>query len=85
MVSAPVLFHLEYDPSVYELIEPGKNSIEDVDYAALHREIIRGPGLEKTRNLQKKHSLAAMNVLDRFPTTDAQTALQNIILAMQQL
>ncbi|XP_001660255.2 decaprenyl-diphosphate synthase subunit 2 [Aedes aegypti] len=85
LVSAPVLFHLEYDPSVYELIEPGKNSIEDVDYSALHREIIRGPGLEKTRNLQKKHSLAAMNVLDRFPTTDAQTALQNIILAMQQL
>ncbi|XP_053688074.1 all trans-polyprenyl-diphosphate synthase PDSS2-like [Sabethes cyaneus] len=85
LVSAPVLFHLEYDPSIYKIIEKGRNSVDDVDYSALHKEICRGPGLERTRNLQEKHSQAAMNVLRRFPSTDAQKALQNIILAMQQL
>ncbi|XP_058834895.1 all trans-polyprenyl-diphosphate synthase PDSS2-like [Topomyia yanbarensis] len=85
LVSAPVLFHMEYDPSIYKIIEKGRKSVEDVDYSALHKEVCQGPGMEKTRNLQKKHSLAAMNVLDRFPPTDAHTALQNIILAMQQL
>ncbi|XP_055606987.1 all trans-polyprenyl-diphosphate synthase PDSS2-like [Uranotaenia lowii] len=85
LVSAPVLFHLEYDPEIYGIIEKGRTSVEDVDYVALHNEVIRGPGLERTRNLQKKHSMAAMNVLTRFPSSDAQTALLNIIMAMQQL
>ncbi|KAL1395225.1 hypothetical protein pipiens_002899 [Culex pipiens pipiens] len=85
LVSAPVLFHLEYDPSIYSIIEKGRNSVEDVDYRALHHHISRGPGLERTRSLQSKHSMAAMKVLDRFAPTDAQAALQNIIVAMQQL
>lgn len=85
LVSAPVLFHLEYDPAMYEDIQKGYISVENVDYEKLHREIRNGPGLERTRDLQRKHSLAAMNMLSKFPPTDARSALQNIILAMQDL
>lgn len=85
LVSAPVLFHLEYDPSIYAEIEKGCASVDDIDYEKLHRAIGNGPGLEKTKNLMRKHSHAAMEVLDRLPPTDARTALQNIILAMQEL
>ncbi|XP_053684655.1 all trans-polyprenyl-diphosphate synthase PDSS2 [Sabethes cyaneus] len=85
LVSAPVLFHLEHDPSLYEEIKKGLESVDNIDYAKIHAEVIKGPGLEKTRNLQKKHSLAAMAVLNELPPTDARTALQNIILAMQDL
>ncbi|XP_055535652.1 all trans-polyprenyl-diphosphate synthase PDSS2 [Wyeomyia smithii] len=85
LVSAPVLFHLEHDPSLYEEIKKGRESVDNIDYAKIHAEVIKGPGLEKTRNLQKKHSLAAMAVLNELPPTDARTALQNIILAMQDL
>ncbi|KAL9700959.1 hypothetical protein quinque_004400 [Culex quinquefasciatus] len=85
LVSAPVLFHLEYDPSIYAEIEKGRNSIEQIDYSSLHKAIGTGPGLERTKNLMKKHSHAAMAVLDRLEPSDARTALQNIILAMQEL
>lgn len=85
LISAPVLFHLEHDPTLYEEIKKGRESVDNIDYAKIHSEVIKGPGLEKTRNLQKKHSLAAMAVLNELPPSDARTALQNIILAMQDL
>jgi len=85
LVSAPVLFHLEYDPDLYEEIKKGLKSVDNIDYDKLHAEILKGPGLEKTRNLARKHSLAAMKVLNELPPTDARTALQNIILAMQDI
>ena len=85
MVSAPVLFHLEHDPKLYEEIEKGKQSIENVDFAKIHKIILQGPGLEKTKEMQSKHTTAAMRVLESFPANDARTALENIILAMQDL
>lgn len=85
LVSAPVLYHLEYDPSLYDEIEKGKVSVEKIDYAKIHKAILDGPGLEKTKELQRKHTTAAIGVLEKFPATDARTALENIILAMQDL
>ncbi|XP_058833368.1 all trans-polyprenyl-diphosphate synthase PDSS2-like [Topomyia yanbarensis] len=85
LISAPVLFHLAHDPGLYEEIKKGRESVDNIDYAKIHSEVIKGPGLEKTRNLQKKHSLAAMAVMNELPPSDARTALQNIILAMQDL
>ncbi|XP_055627897.1 all trans-polyprenyl-diphosphate synthase PDSS2-like [Toxorhynchites rutilus septentrionalis] len=85
LVSAPVLFHLEYDPSIYAEIEKGRALVDDIAYDELHRVIANGPGVEKTKNLMRKHSHAAMEVLERLSPSDARTALQNIILAMQEL
>jgi len=33
LTSAPVMFHLEHDPSLFEEIDKGVNSVQDVDYA----------------------------------------------------
>lgn len=85
LVSAPVLYHLEYDPNAYELIKKGYVSVENVDYKTLHSEILKGPSVDKTQILQRKHSQAAMNVLQKFPPSDARTALENILHAMQDL
>ncbi|XP_065087154.1 all trans-polyprenyl-diphosphate synthase PDSS2-like [Ochlerotatus camptorhynchus] len=86
LISAPVMFHLEHDPTLYEeIIKMGRESVDNIDYVKIHSEVIKGPGLEKTCNLQKKHSLAAMAVLNELPPSDARTALQNIILAMEDL
>lgn len=86
LISAPVLFHLDYDSTLYDEIEKGFVSIENVNYAKVHSEIMNcNVGIEKTKNLQRKHSVAAMNVLNKFPPSDARTALQNIILAMQDV
>ncbi|XP_063702467.1 all trans-polyprenyl-diphosphate synthase PDSS2-like [Culicoides brevitarsis] len=85
LVSAPVLFHLEYDPSLYEEIKKGKKTVDDINFAHIHSEILKGPGLEKTRNLARKHCEQAMKVLNQLKPSDARTALQNIILAMQDI
>ncbi|XP_055373304.1 all trans-polyprenyl-diphosphate synthase PDSS2 [Condylostylus longicornis] len=85
LVSAPILFHLEEDQSLYDEIEKGKKCVDKVDYEKIHSIIIRGPGVQKTKQLQKKHTNAAMKVLEKFPPSDARTALENILLAMQDL
>lgn len=85
LISAPVLYHLNAFPETYADLEVGKQHIEKIDFAKLHAAILKGPGLEKTRELQRKHIISALKVLDELPNTDARTALQNIILAMQEL
>lgn len=85
LVSAPVLYHLHAFPETYAEIEKGREHIEKIDFVKLHAAVLKGPGLEKTRELQRKHILSALKVLDELPNTDARTALQNIILAMQEL
>ena len=84
LVSAPVLYHLHAHPEIYAELEKGKQHVEKIDFQKLHQEVLKGPGLEKTRELQGKHILSALKVLDELPNTDAKTALQNIILAMQE-
>lgn len=83
LISAPVLFHLEYDPSIYEEIEKGIESVSNINYQRLHRAILDGPGIELTKELQSKHTLHAMTELYKFSPSDARTALENIIMAMQ--
>lgn len=83
LISAPVLFHLEHDPSLYEEIEKGVESVNNIDYQKLHKAICVGPGIEKTKELQSKHTLHAMTELYKFSPSDARTALENIIMAMQ--
>lgn len=85
LVSAPVLFHLDYDPSLHKEIKKGSLSIENIDYGKVHSEVIRGPGPAATKSLLRKHSSTAMDVLNQFPPSDARTALQNIISALHDL
>lgn len=83
LISAPVLFHLEYDPSLYNEIKKGVESVDNINYQKLHKTIKEGPGLERTKELQSKHTLYAMTELYKFQPSDARTALENIIIAMQ--
>lgn len=85
LTSAPVLFHLERDPSLYTEIEKGLDTIHAVDYQKVHEIISKGPGIELTKELQREHSQKALEVLNSFQDSDARTALSNIIFAMGEL
>lgn len=85
LVCAPVMFTLQHDPDLYVEIEKGSATVDDVDYEAIRRAVLAGPGLELTKQLQKEHSTAALSVLNQLPASDARTALANIIAAMQDL
>ncbi|XP_028167910.1 decaprenyl-diphosphate synthase subunit 2-like [Ostrinia furnacalis] len=82
LVGAPVAFTLQARPELYELIEPGRRSVHDVDYHALYRAVVEGDGIAQTKRLQRSHVARAVAVLDSFPPGDARTALANIIVAM---
>lgn len=85
LISAPVMFQLEHDPSLYSEIEKGLDNVLDVDYKLIHDAVLSGPGLEKTKQLQKEMLQTALDVLQQLPQSDARTALTNIIFAMQEL
>lgn len=82
LTSAPVMFHLEHDPLLFEEIDKGIESVKNVDYAKIHSIVMKGPGILYTKQLQKEHSQKAMEVLEVFEESDARTALSNIIVAM---
>nr|QUH22246.1 putative decaprenyl diphosphate synthase 2b [Megoura viciae] len=84
LTSAPVMFHLEHDSSLFKEIDKGINSVQDVDYVKVHDIVIKGPGINYTKQLQREHSEKAMEVLNVFEKSDARTALSNIIIAMDR-
>lgn len=51
----------------------------------VHSIVSKGPGITKTKELQREHSQQAMQVLQCFPDNDARTALTNIIVAMGEI
>lgn len=83
LVSAPILFHLEYDHSLYDEIKKGFESIDDIDYAKVHEIVRNGPGIEKTKELLNKNNLIATTLLYKFPQSEARRALENIIMALE--
>ncbi|XP_053979701.1 all trans-polyprenyl-diphosphate synthase PDSS2 [Hylaeus volcanicus] len=83
LCSAPIMFHIEHDPSILTEIDKGLQSVNNVDYAKVHKIVTTGPGVELTKQLQKGHSQRAMEVLSVFEKSDARTALYNIIAAME--
>jgi decaprenyl-diphosphate synthase subunit 2 len=85
LICAPLMFTLQHDPTLYQEIERGQETVDDVDYETIRKSVFAGPGLELTKKLQKEHSTAALEVLNQLPTSDARTALANIIAAMQDL
>lgn len=50
----------------------------------MHDVVIKGPGINYTKQLQKEHSEKAMEILNVFEENDARTALSNIIIAMDR-
>lgn len=79
LVSAPILFHLDQDPSLYQEIIKGRRSIKDIDFQKIHNIVLSGPAIEKTKELQRKYSFVAQTALDEFSTSEARKALKNII------
>lgn len=83
MVSAPILYHLEQDHSLYDEIGPVVDSVDTIDYAKIHEVVRNGPGIEKTRELLHKNTLIATTLLHKFPDSESRRALESIIMALE--
>lgn len=85
IISAPVFYHLKYDPMFYKEIENGKTNVYDIDYETVHEAVARGPGLQKTSQLQKYHCDCVRNILTYFPESQSKNLIKNILQTMSQI
>ncbi|XP_059475902.1 all trans-polyprenyl-diphosphate synthase PDSS2 [Neocloeon triangulifer] len=85
LTSAPVIFTLQHDPSLFEEIDKGRENIDDVDYSKIHAAVMKGPGIAQTKELQRHHAQKALQELEGFEENDARKALSNIIFAMGEI
>lgn len=83
LVSAPVLFHLEHEPELYEEIKKGLDTIENINFEKIHKIVRNGPGIKKTKELLSKNNLIAFTLLHKFPKSESQQAIENLILALE--
>lgn len=84
LVSAPVLYHLEEDPSLYDEIKKGTESIDNIDFEKIHKIVRNGPGLDKTKELLNKNNLIAFTLLHKFQKSESQRAIENLILSLER-
>ncbi|XP_019867199.1 all trans-polyprenyl-diphosphate synthase PDSS2 isoform X2 [Aethina tumida] len=79
LVSAPILFHLQYDTGFYQSIveEP-----ECLNYSQIRETVKNGPGIQKTVELKTECALNALEELIKFPECKARYALERIIQTM---
>ncbi|GAB1866146.1 Decaprenyl-diphosphate synthase subunit 2 [Camponotus japonicus] len=82
LCAAPIMFHVEHDPSILTELDKGLESVENVDYLKVLEIVAAGPGIGLTKELIKEHSQKAMEVLNVFKESDARKALSNIIVAI---
>ncbi|XP_019697362.1 decaprenyl-diphosphate synthase subunit 2 [Harpegnathos saltator] len=82
LCAAPIMFHVEHDPSILVELDKGLKSVENVDYMKVLEIVTAGPGIELTKELVKEHSRRAMEALNVFEESDARKALSNIIAAI---
>lgn len=85
LISAPVLFHLDYESSLFDEIRKGYDSVDNIDLHRIHEAVSKGPGIQLTKKLQSKHSMLALKELEKFDKSDARNALENIIVALQEI
>lgn len=83
LISAPVLFHLEHEPELYDEIKKGMETVDHVDYEKIHKIVRNGPGIERTKELLNKNNLIAFTLLHKFPKSDSRQAIENLILALE--
>ncbi|XP_011883747.1 PREDICTED: decaprenyl-diphosphate synthase subunit 2-like [Vollenhovia emeryi] len=82
LCAAPIMFHVEHDPSILIELDKGLKSVENVDYLKVLEIVTAGPGIGLTKELVKEHSQKAMEILNVFKESDARKALSNIIVAI---
>ncbi|XP_077300289.1 all trans-polyprenyl-diphosphate synthase PDSS2-like [Arctopsyche grandis] len=79
LVSAPVLFGLYHNPSLYDLIKPGFNDEESVEFDQIRKIIKEGPALDYTKTLLQEHKEGAIKCLENFPISDSRIVLEKMV------
>lgn len=85
LVTAPIMMHLEDDPSLYEKIEIGIQNVDAVNFDLIRKIIKCGKGIEKTQQLKEIHCDRVLNAMNEFQPSDARTALEIVVRAVRDM
>lgn len=79
LLSAPVLFHLNCEPSLHKTLVDDSNALDGIDDKILFHKVSNGPGMEQARNLTAKLKRKTQNYLQHFAASDEKSKIENIL------
>ncbi|XP_023943919.2 all trans-polyprenyl-diphosphate synthase PDSS2-like isoform X2 [Bicyclus anynana] len=79
LTSAPVLYALEGNPDLYNIIEQAKNDINDVDYEDLKFNILKTDAVDKTKILYEEHAKKAMEYINNIGQNESVDMIKKLI------
>lgn len=79
LLSAPTLFHLSHEPSLYDVIVLEADSLDGIDHSRLHNKIINGPGMELTDKLVQKLKVKTETHLKNFIDCDEKSEIEKML------
>jgi geranylgeranyl pyrophosphate synthase len=79
LTSAPFLFHLSHEPSLYKEICDESNSESGLNHASLHAKVVNGRGMAETEKLLEKLKSTTHGELSSFPASQGKSEIENIL------
>ncbi|XP_059062616.1 all trans-polyprenyl-diphosphate synthase PDSS2-like [Achroia grisella] len=79
LASAPVLFALEGNPSLYEIIDQSKNDVKDVDYEDLKFHILKTDAIVKTKKLYEDHAKKATAYIESMGENESVDMIKKLV------
>lgn len=79
LTSAPVLFHLNQEPSLYRQIYEESHSRDGLDHEKLYKKVLNGPGIADTKKLLEKLKAQTHKELLNFSESEEKAEIQNIL------
>uniref|UniRef100_A0A2H1VTN4 SFRICE_030623 n=1 Tax=Spodoptera frugiperda TaxID=7108 RepID=A0A2H1VTN4_SPOFR len=79
LASAPVLFALDSNPNLYQIITQAKKDVKDVDYEDLKFNILKTDAVDKTQMLYKEHAKKATEYIDGIGQNESVDMIKKLI------
>lgn len=85
LISLPLFYHLDFEPDFYKEIEKGLVNIQDLNYKKIFDVVSKGPGMEKTFDLQKYYTERLLNILKKFLESETRNIVVNMLKIMEEI
>ncbi|KAM3959293.1 all trans-polyprenyl-diphosphate synthase PDSS2 [Aphomia sociella] len=79
LVSAPVLFALNDNPDLYDIIEKGRVNVTDIDFENFKLDVYRTDAIERTRLLYTENANKAKSYIEMFGNSESINTIKRLI------
>lgn len=79
LASAPVLFALDDNPKLYNVIDQAKCDVKDVDYEDLKFNILKTDAVEKTKMLYEEHAKKATECIESIAQNESTEMIKRLL------